>query len=129
MPQFSCSDAHYGGMVLVAGFAEPLPDYPELDGFVAGVGALHGLRAAVGRRVVIASRDDEVVPHAMTRRLASQLGAAFFTVEQGGHFLACEGFTAFPLVHEQLAAMMRAPAAPQPTLRPRRSSEARTPRP
>lgn len=99
--------ARYGGMVLVAGFAEPLAGLEALDGFVEGVGAIEGLRETAGRRSVIAARDDEIVPHAATERLAARLDAAFLTVEQGGHFLGREGFTAFPLVHEELAAMMR----------------------
>ncbi|MFC4931220.1 RBBP9/YdeN family alpha/beta hydrolase [Massilia sp. GCM10023247] len=100
--------ARYGGMVLVAGFAESLAGLEELDGFVARVGAIEGVRATVGRRSVIAARDDEIVPHAATERLAARLDADFLTVEKGGHFLGREGFTSFPLVYEQLAAMLRA---------------------
>lgn len=96
-----------GGMVLVAGFAEPLRGIPELDGFVAGLGALEDLRQTVARRTVIAAADDEVVPHAATQRLAARLDAQFVTVERGGHFLGREGYTEFPLVYERLAAMMR----------------------
>lgn len=99
--------ARYGGMVLVAGFAESLAGLGELDGFVDGVTNIERLRETVGRRAVIAARDDEVVPHAATERLAARLDATFLTVEKGGHFLGREGFTAFPLVHEQLSAMMR----------------------
>ncbi|MET0982131.1 MAG: alpha/beta hydrolase [Telluria sp.] len=100
--------ASCGGVVLVAGFAEPVPGLPELDGFVDGVGSLEQLRETVRHRSVIASRDDEAVPHAVTHRLAERLDAEFLTVEQGGHFLGCEGFTEFPLVYAQLSAMLRA---------------------
>lgn len=97
-----------GGVLLVAGFAEAVPGLPELDGFVEGVGSIERLRETVRHRSVIASRDDESVPYAATRRLAARLDAEFLTVEQGGHFLGREGFTEFPLVHAQLSAMLRA---------------------
>lgn len=99
--------ARCGGVVLVAGFAEPVAGLAELDEFVAGVGTIEDLREAVDCRCVIAARDDEAVPYAATERLAGRLDADFLSVEKGGHFLGREGFTAFPLVHEQLAAMMR----------------------
>jgi len=96
-----------GGMVLVAGFAEPVPGLEELDGFVAGVDGIEGLRETVGERVVIAARDDEAVPFDATRRLAEKLDARFIALERGGHFLGREGFTEFPLVYDQLAAMLK----------------------
>lgn len=96
-----------GGMVLVAGFAEPVPGLEELDGFVAGVDGIEGLRKTAGQRVVIAARDDEAVPFDATRRLAEKLDARFIALERGGHFLGREGFTEFPLVYDQLAAMLK----------------------
>lgn len=95
-----------GGVVLVAGFAEPAPGLAELDGFVAGVDGIEGLRDTIGERVVIAARDDEAVPYEATRRLAERLDARFVTVEKGGHFLGREGFTEFPLVYSYLSAML-----------------------
>lgn len=95
-----------GGMLLVAGFAEPVPGLEELDGFVTGVDGIEGLRETVGERVVIAARDDEAVPFDATRRLAEKLDARFIPLERGGHFLGREGFTEFPLVYEQLLAML-----------------------
>lgn len=100
--------ARYGGMVLVAGFAEPLAGIPELDPFLAGVDGIDRLRENVAGCCVIAARDDAIVPHAATERLAARLDAALVSVEKGGHFLGREGFTTFPLVYEQLAAIMRA---------------------
>ncbi|KQQ89243.1 hypothetical protein ASF77_11370 [Massilia sp. Leaf139] len=99
-------DARYGGMLLVAGFMAPVPGLPALDGFSADLGPIGELRTRVRRRTVIASRDDASVPYAMTQELAARLDADFVTVERGGHFLGREGFTAFPLVYERLAAMM-----------------------
>lgn len=96
-----------GGMVLVSGFAEPLPGLPQLTEFVTGVGNLTVLSGRVTHRTVIAARDDSIVPYASSARLAQQLRADFVPVERGGHFLGSDGFTEFGLVYEHLVSMAR----------------------
>lgn len=76
-----------GGLVLVAGFVEKLPELPELDAFIG-----HGVDASMlGSRirhaVVIRSDNDAIVPPERSIRLAQALNAREILVRGGGHFL------------------------------------------
>lgn len=94
-----------GGIVLVSGFSEPLPGLPQLDEFLATAGNLARIRKTVLHRIVIAARDDSIVPYALTSRLAQRLRAHLVTVDRGGHFLGSDGFTEFALAYEHLKTM------------------------
>ncbi|MFB9375749.1 alpha/beta fold hydrolase [Kineococcus gynurae] len=110
------AEAEVAGLVLLAGFADPLPEIPELDGFVgAGLtGALGGLARARarGRIVVIRSDDDPVVPPAASDVLAERLAAPVRVVPGGRHFLDREGFTELPIVAEEVRALLAATPLP-----------------
>ena len=95
-----------GGIVLVSGFAKPLPELPMLDEFTQQALDDERLIRSVKRRAVIAAKDDSIVPHAYSKELAERLLADFYEVEHGGHFLESDGYTALPLVADVLAGMM-----------------------
>lgn len=97
---------HIGGLLLVSGFAATLPIIPQLDGFTSTPLDAERIVAMSPGRMVIASRNDAVVPYALTVDLSRQLQAQLSTVEEGGHFLGSEGFTTLPIAHELLSAMM-----------------------
>jgi len=89
-----------GVLVLVAGFLDPLPALPGLDGFIAGGSEVAGLAEHIDRLVVLRSDRDDFVPTAHTDRLAALLGTRARIVEGAGHFLADDGVTALPAVHD-----------------------------
>lgn len=93
-----------GTLVLVAGFAEPVPGFAALDVFVAGRTDVSPVAAHVDRVVVLRSDADPIVPTALTDRLAAQLGVRAQVVAGAGHFLAEEGVTTLP---EAAAAIVR----------------------
>ena len=98
--------ARVGGLVLVSGFVDPLPDLPDLDPFTAPAIAFERIIRRTEHRTVIASRNDPIVPYAHTVRLQQALDATLLTVEQGGHFLASDGFRRHPLVDRALRQML-----------------------
>lgn len=100
----SCPDI--GGIILVSGFSTPISGYSLINPFVGNAFHPEHFIAMTAQRVVIAAKDDPIVPFAQTEQLAHDLKARFITVEHGGHFLDSEGFTELPLVHEQLTAMI-----------------------
>lgn len=99
-----------GTLVLVSGFLDPLPALPELDGFIAdgtpvdGLGvdghAVDGLAEHLDHLVVLRSDRDEFVPTAHTDRLAALLGTETQVVKGAGHFLADDGVTEAPAIHD-----------------------------
>lgn len=94
-----------GTLVLVSGFLDPLPALPGLDGFIAdgtpvdGL-AVDGLAEHLDRLVVLRSDRDEFVPTTHTDRLAALLGTEPQVVEGAGHFLADDGVTEAPAIHD-----------------------------
>ncbi|MBD8575231.1 serine hydrolase family protein [Pseudomonas syringae] len=97
-----------GGYVLVSGFNERLSNIPQLDSFIRPDLDYRKLVQLTHNRVVIAARNDVVVPHAISETLAKRLEARFVSLPQGGHFLAAEGFETFPRVFEELKKEMSA---------------------
>lgn len=85
-------DWHLGGLALVAGFVERLPEIPEVDRFVARPLDLADVAARTARRHVLLADADPVVPHHLTRALARSLDARATVVAGAGHFLARDGF-------------------------------------
>jgi uncharacterized protein len=101
------SGTKVGGVVLVSGFSESLPELPELNGFVAKKLNADRLIEMSSHRAVIASLDDPIVPHAKTERLSVLLKAKLHLVKSGGHFLATDGFTQLPEAYEELSVMVK----------------------
>lgn len=98
-----------GGILLVSGFDQPLHTLPELDPFMQpGYDPAHIMTLAP-QRVVVASRDDAIVPYRYCQHLSEQLAAPLYSLEHGGHFLDRDGFLTLPLVHDRLLGMI-APA-------------------
>ena len=95
-----------GGLLLVAGFAEPIDSLPLLDPFTAGNEFVDTL--VVPRCTVIRSDNDTVVDPAATARLADRLQAKLITVPGGGHFGSADGYERFPEVQQELAGFLAA---------------------
>ncbi|WP_240719868.1 alpha/beta hydrolase [Pseudarthrobacter sp. NamB4] len=65
-----------GGLVLVAGFIEPLDALPELDQYLATGVDVERVAGSIRKRTVIRSETDPFVPPAATNDLARRLQAA-----------------------------------------------------
>ncbi|TYS21950.1 serine hydrolase family protein [Bacillus subtilis] len=91
-----------GGIILVSGFAKSLSNLKMLDEFTEGSFDDQKIIRSAKHRAVIASKDDQIVPFAWSKDLAQQIDAAFYEVQNGGHFLENEGFTSLPIVHDIL---------------------------
>lgn len=99
-------DTTIGGIVLVSGFSQPIASLPELDAFTAPDIPFAAIQALTPRRVVVASKNDPIVPFEHTVHLQTTLEARLITVERGGHFLASDGFTEHPAVLGALNRML-----------------------
>jgi predicted alpha/beta hydrolase family esterase len=103
------ADTRIGGLLLVSGFNASLSLIQQLDNFTnSPMLDADRIIAMSPERAVIASRNDAIVPYALTVDLSRQLQAQLSTVDEGGHFLGSEGFTTLPVAYELLAAMMSA---------------------
>ncbi|WP_439243246.1 RBBP9/YdeN family alpha/beta hydrolase [Lonepinella sp. BR2474] len=96
-----------GGIILVSGFAEKLPNLPELDDFNKTPLNFTALIQQIPKRVVIASDDDDVVNVQFTRNLAQNLQANYIEVSGYRHFLDRQGVTELPLVYEEIMKMVK----------------------
>ena len=83
------------GLVLVAGFAEPLPGYAALDAFTAAPLDIESLRTRSVNRTVFVADTDVIVDPSMTARLAARIDANLISVIGAGHFQETEGKTTF----------------------------------
>ncbi|GAB2728365.1 RBBP9/YdeN family alpha/beta hydrolase [Nocardia thraciensis] len=85
-----------GGFVGVAGFLGRLSVVPEIDNYLADSPDVASVVPHIDIRTMIYSDNDEVVPPAASRALATLLAAEHIEIPGGGHFLADEGFTELP---------------------------------
>ena len=100
------------GVILVAGFSEPLPTLPELNSFMSTPLDASRIMQDVPHRAVIASLNDEVVFPQLSLRLSQQLNAPFYALPDCGHFLARHGITELPLVMQLLQQFRGTPQNP-----------------
>jgi predicted alpha/beta hydrolase family esterase len=97
-----------GGAVFVSGFTDPVPSLPSLDEFTIDHLDDQQIMASLKARAAIASKDDTIVPFALSKKLAEDMQADFHEVDHGGHFLQSDGFTTLPMVYQVLLEMMNA---------------------
>lgn len=100
-------NAKLKGIILVAGFLEPLPLLPELDPFIQQAKSavdFESIQKYFERMKFIASYDDPIVPYALSKELSEQLEVSLISMDKGGHFLADDGYTSFPLLHDLIVA-------------------------
>ncbi|GAA4956940.1 alpha/beta hydrolase [Halioxenophilus aromaticivorans] len=94
------------GLVLVAGFDQPLAKLPQLDAFTAPPIDTAGLARRIAHRSVYASPADTIVPFAHSQRLAIGLNAELVEVPKAGHFLAEDGFRTFPQLYREVTGLL-----------------------
>lgn len=96
-----------GGLVLVAGFVDPLPNLPALDPFTAEPLDLDRIRRNTEARHVLRSDDDDVVDPPLTERMARLLDAPVTVVPGHGHFVDRQGITELPALLPLLDPLLR----------------------
>ncbi|MDQ0769113.1 putative alpha/beta hydrolase family esterase [Pseudarthrobacter defluvii] len=85
-----------GGLVLVAGFTEPLAALPELDGFLAADVDVERVATSIRKRTVLRSDTDPFVPPEASDDLARRLDARLQVHPGAKHFMAEDGVTRLP---------------------------------
>jgi len=87
-----------GSLTMVSGFGTTTTTLPELSNFTEPKPDLAFVSELTSNRCVITSRNDEIVPWAYSRDLASEIDAPLFNLKTGGHFLDRDGYTEFPFL-------------------------------
>ena len=95
-------------LYLISGFVEETP-IDKLAEFVCRKIDYSKFINAVNTRVVIAAKDDDIVPYSYTEILAQKLQAEFILLDEGGHFMDRDGFTRFPFLINKIKQELSAP--------------------
>ena len=96
-----------GGLVLAAGFTDPLPPLPALDGYIKGATPEFDiLRKIQMPKHCIISDDDTHVPPELTLSMAEKLKSPVTHIAKGGHLMTSDGFTELPQAWEVLKPML-----------------------
>lgn len=99
-------DKPIGGLVLVSGFVAPLPELPQLNSFVDHQVNFEKIIKVAPQRAVFGSPQDSIVPYSLTEGLARDLSAGLYSIDGAGHFLAEDGYDAFPQLLDKLLKMI-----------------------
>lgn len=94
-----------GGVVLVAGFAEPI-HFDELDSFTAHAWNDEKIKQSTNKMVLINSDNDEHVPLEMGERMRDRFGAELVVLNNAGHINEKSGHTTVPFVLDELKKVM-----------------------
>jgi predicted alpha/beta hydrolase family esterase len=94
------------GLILVAGFAQPLPNLPKLDPFTAAPLDVQAIRDGARRRHVFGSDNDTTVAPPITAALARSLDAPLTVIPGGGHFVERQGCRSLPQILPVLDGML-----------------------
>ncbi|MCK6052594.1 RBBP9/YdeN family alpha/beta hydrolase [Moraxella osloensis] len=92
-----------GGLVLTSGFENKLPQLPVIDGFnvdnyVNQASVNHDeIKKLTPNIYSIISDNDYIVAPTESLKLASNLDSRVFTIHQGGHLLATDGYNQLPI--------------------------------
>ncbi|RLP71462.1 serine hydrolase family protein [Mycetocola manganoxydans] len=95
------------GLVIVSGFAQPLPNLPQLDAFTAEPVNFAAIAQSTRSIHVFGSDNDTTVAPPITAALANELGAPLTILPGGGHFVERQGCRSIPellpVLHDMVA--------------------------
>lgn len=94
-----------GGVVLVAGFAEPI-HFTELNSFTESEWNDEKIQQSVNKIILINSDNDEHVPLAMGERMRNRFNAELVVLNNAGHINEKSGHTTVPFVLDELKKVM-----------------------
>lgn len=94
-------------LYLISGFNRKLPALPELNEFIDQIHVDdETLRLAIKHRFIFFSNNDPFVPAPFCIQLGHLMNAQMKEVKNAGHFMATDGYTAFPELWEKLAVLL-----------------------
>jgi predicted alpha/beta hydrolase family esterase len=96
------------GLILVAGFTQPLPNLPMLDPFTAAPLDVQAILDGARHRHVFGSDNDTTVAPPITAAMARSLEAPLTIVPGGGHFVERQGCRSLPEVRPILDRILSA---------------------
>ena len=94
-----------GGLILVSPFSSQLPGLPQLDAFTKEHIDYEKVMKMVGKKAVMASPQDPIVPYAFSQEVVDKFQAKLYPINDAGHFLAENGYDKFPQLLELLLGM------------------------
>lgn len=98
----------FGGLILAAGFAEPIPNLPELNGYIKQASLEFAKLSNLAPIHSIISQNDQIIPPSYSLRLAEQLGSSVSMIPNGGHLMQSDGINELPQALEALQTMFDA---------------------
>ena len=104
--EFQYIDTKIGGIILVSGFNKKNPKYPNLDPFIKADLDFRKIIKMVKKRYIFSAPNDNYVPYEYSCELAKAFDAKMIIVENGGHFIAQEGFLEFPQIFDEICKMI-----------------------
>lgn len=90
-------------LLLVGAFDQGLPAYPELDSFMTPAPDYSQITPKIDQATIITAKNDSIAPYKNSVQVANKIKAKLIVQPSGGHFLASDGFTKFPLVLKELS--------------------------
>ena len=100
-------DYKVGGVVLVAGFAEPLPHLPELNSFTENSWDDEKIKSKSKQITIVNSTDDDAVPFFNAETVRDRFGAKLVTLEGMGHINERWGITEVPFVLDEVEELLK----------------------
>jgi predicted alpha/beta hydrolase family esterase len=94
-------DQQVAGIILVAGFAEPIR-FSELDEFTVPEWDNQHIKVAAHKIILINSDNDPSVPMSTAGHLYELIGGEQIIVHDAGHFNTDSGYTKFPVLLNQV---------------------------
>jgi len=88
----------FGGFILVSAFDRIIQGFEELKPFIETDLDYKKINAKSALKVIIAAKDDYIVPFEYSKEIAEKLNAQFYPIEKAGHFLDRDGITELPLI-------------------------------
>ncbi|MDC5021082.1 alpha/beta hydrolase [Acinetobacter baumannii] len=86
----------FSKLILIGGFTESLPLFPELDDFIEKCNLnFEHIKSKANDIVVFYSTNDPIVNPVFTKKLAELLNANLVAEENAGHFLDSDGYIEF----------------------------------
>lgn len=94
-------DQKVGGVVLVAGFSEPI-GVDQLGTFFRKPTDYKKIKSAAGKIIAVHSNNDPIVPLMYGELMEERLEAELIVMKNAGHFRPEDGFSEIPVVLDQL---------------------------
>ncbi|GAA5000681.1 alpha/beta hydrolase [Acinetobacter puyangensis] len=96
-----------GGIILVSGFSNPIPDFPDLEKYILANQINPSAFPHASQTYMLISDNDSIVPKAYSLALAKTLNIPYRILPNAGHFLGSDGYMQFPQLVELMQQMLK----------------------